>query len=148
MVSALKAAGARFLIVGAYAMAAHGVPRATGDLDIWVDPTAENAPRVFEALAQFGAPLRAMGVSVQDFVTPGVVCQIGLPPRRIDVTTIIDGVTFDEAWSMRLEGALGPVRLGYIGREALMRNKEAAGRRKDMADLEALKSVSAKTRSR
>lgn len=139
LVSALNGARARFLVVGAYAMAAHGVPRATGDLDVWVEPTAENAPRVFDALARFGAPLRSLGVTLQDFVTPGVVCQVGLPPRRIDVTTVIDGVTFDEAWAERLEGSLGPVRLSYIGREALMRNKQAVGRPKDLADLAALK---------
>jgi hypothetical protein len=79
---------------------------------------------------------------LQDFATPGVVCQIGLPPRRIDITTIIDGVTFDEAWAGRLEGALGDVRLSYIGREALLRNKEAVGRAKDLADLEALRPTS------
>lgn len=141
MVSALNGARARFLVVGAYAMAAHGVPRATGDLDVWVEPSGENAPRVFEALARFGAPLRSLGVTEKDFGRPGVVCQIGLPPRRIDVTTVIDGVAFDEAWAGRLEGSLGPVRLGYIGREALVRNKEAAGRAKDLADLEALRSA-------
>ena len=148
MVSALDAARARFLVIGAYAMAAHGVPRATGDLDVWVEPTAENAPRVFSALVRFGAPVRALGVTAQDFATPGVVCQIGLPPRRIDVTTVIDGVTFDEAWAGRLEGSLGPVRLSYIGREALMRNKEAAARAKDLADLEALKSASGRRGAR
>jgi hypothetical protein len=142
VVSALNDSHARFLVVGAYAMAAHGVPRATGDFDIWVEPTHENAPRVFAALARFGAPLQSLGVTVDDFVTPGVVCQIGLPPRRIDITTLIDGVTFDEAWAGRLEGALGNVRLSYIGREALLRNKEAVGRAKDLADLEALRSTS------
>jgi hypothetical protein len=127
VVASLNAARARFLVVGAYAMAAHGVPRATGDLDVWVEPGEHNGPRVFEALARFGAPL------------PGVVCQIGLPPRRIDITTVIDGVDFAEAWEQRLEGSLGPVRLSYIGREALIRNKEAAGRAKDLADLELLR---------
>jgi hypothetical protein len=148
LVSALNGARARFLVVGAYAMAAHGVPRATGDLDVWVEPTVENAPRVFEALARFGAPLRSLGVTLQDFVTPGVVCQIGLPPRRIDITTVIDGVTFDEAWAGRLEGALGSIRLSYLGREALTRNKQAVGRAKDLADLEALKSAHAERGAR
>lgn len=138
VVSALNGARARFLVVGAYALAAHGVPRATGDLDIWIEPTRENAPRVFSALAAFGAPLQSLGVTQEDFVTPGVVCQIGLPPRRIDVTTIIDGVTFAEAWAGRLVGSLGNVRLSYLGRQALVRNKEAAGRAKDLADLAAL----------
>jgi len=139
VVASLKAARARFLVVGAYAMAAHGVPRATGDLDVWVEPTEENAPRVFGALARFGAPLQALGITLRDLLAPGVVCQIGLPPRRIDVTTVIDGVEFAEAWEDRLEGWLGPVRVSYIGREALIRNKEAAGRAKDLADLELLR---------
>ena len=139
VVASLNAARARFLVVGAYAMAAHGVPRATGDLDVWVEPTEENGPRVFEALARFGAPLQALGITLRDLLAPGVVCQIGLPPRRIDITTVIDGVEFTEAWEERLEGSLGPVRLSYIGREALIRNKEAAGRAKDLADLELLR---------
>lgn len=139
VVAALDATRARFLVVGAYAMAAHGVPRATGDLDVWVDATEDNAPRVYEALIRFGAPLPALGIGLDDFAAPGAVCQIGLPPRRIDVTTIIDGVSFDEAWDGRLEGTLGPVRLAYIGRDALLRNKRAAGRAKDRADLALLR---------
>jgi len=137
--AALNATGARFLIVGAYAMAAHGVPRATGDLDVWVEPGPENGPRVFAALARFGAPLQALGITLPDLLVPGVVCQIGLPPRRIDVTTVIDGVEFAEAWKKRLEGSLGPVRVNYLGREALLRNKHAAGRAKDLADIAALR---------
>lgn len=139
MVASLNAAHVRFLVIGAYAMAAHGVPRATGDLDVWVEPSEENGPRVFEALARFGAPLQALGITIRDLLAPGVVCQIGLPPRRIDITTVIDGVEFAEAWEERLGGSLGPVRLSYIGREALIRNKEAAGRAKDLADLELLR---------
>ena len=139
VVASLNASRARYLVVGAYAMAAHGVPRATGDLDVWVEPSEENGPRVFEALARFGAPLQALGITLRDLMAPGVVCQIGLPPRRIDVTTVIDGVGFAEAWAGRLEGALGRVRLSYIGREALIRNKEAVARAKDLADLELLR---------
>ncbi len=129
-------------------MAAHGLPRATGDLDVWVEPTEDNAPRVFDALVRFGAPLRALGITVQDLLVPGVVCQIGLPPRRVDVTTAIDGVSFTDAWAGRFEGSLGPVRVSYIGREALIRNKEAAGRTKDLADLELLKAAARKSRRR
>lgn len=138
-VTALNTARARYLVVGAYAMAAHGVPRATGDLDIWVDATEENGRRVFEALVRFGAPLTAMGVTLADLSAPGAVCQIGLPPRRIDITTIVDGVSFEEAWGERLRGTLGSVRLNYIGRNALLRNKLAAGRAKDLADVVLLK---------
>jgi hypothetical protein len=119
-------------------MAAHGVPRATGDLDVWVDATEVNAPRVFEALVRFGAPMHTLGVRREDFATPRAVCQIGLPPRRVDVTTLIDGVRFDEAWRGRLRGSLGPVPVSFIGREALIRNKRAARRPKDLVDLELL----------
>lgn len=139
IVAALNAVGARFLVVGAYAMAAHGVPRATGDFDVWVEPGPENGPRVYEALTRFGAPLQALGITLRDLLAPGVVCQIGLPPRRIDVTTVIDGVEFAEAWKGRLEGSLGSERVSYLGREALLRNKQAAGRAKDLADIAALR---------
>jgi hypothetical protein len=138
-VAALNAVSARFLIVGAYAMAAHGVPRATGALDVWFDPSATNAACVFEALVRFGAPLRALGITVDDLATPGRVCQIGLPPCRIDVTTVIDGVDFKQAWRSRLEGRLGPVPVSYLGRAALERNKAATGRAKDLADLQLLR---------
>jgi hypothetical protein len=139
VVTELNAAHARYLIVGAYAMAIHGVPRATGDLDIWVEPTPENARCVFKALAQFGAPLRSLGITPADFATAGRVCQLGLPPRRIDVITAIDGVGFTEGWNGRIAGHLGLARVHYIGREALLRNKLAAGRTKDLADIELLR---------
>jgi hypothetical protein len=135
MVEALQAAKARFLIIGAWAVAAHGVPRATGDLDVWVEPTAENAARVMAALVRFGAPVRALGITQADFARPGRVCQLGVPPRRIDVTTIVDGIGFEEAWASRLEGHLGPVDVCFLGRDALLKNKKAAGRPKDLADL-------------
>jgi hypothetical protein len=135
MVEVLQAARARFLVIGAWALAAHGVPRATGDLDIWVEPTETNAPRVFEALIRFGAPVVALGITQDDFARPRRVCQLGLPPRRIDVTTIIDGVSFEEAWAGRLPGTLGPVAVAFLGRQSLLRNKAASGRPKDLADL-------------
>ena len=90
---------ARFLIVGAHALAAHGVPRATGDIDIWIEAEGANADRVFRALARFGAPLRALGISASDLAAPDSVVQIGLPPRRIDVLTGVTGVDFKSAWA-------------------------------------------------
>src|SRR4051812_1317630 len=96
MLSALSAAGAEFLVVGAHALAAHGRPRATGDLDIWVRSTSENAEKVWSALARFGAPLS--GLSKADLQAPDVVFQIGIEPNRIDILTSIDGVDFDGAW--------------------------------------------------
>jgi hypothetical protein len=126
----------RFLVVGAYALGVHGRPRATGDLDVWVEPTAENADRVMRALAAFGAPLTE--VTTMDFSRPGAVFQIGLPPRRIDLLTMLSGLTFDEAWPGRTRAPFGPVEVDVIGREAFVKNKRATGRAKDLGDLEGL----------
>ena len=126
----------RFLIVGAYALAVHGRPRATGDLDVWVDPTPENAPNVMAALEQFGAPTAQ--VRTADFSRPGIVFQMGLPPVRIDVLTELSGLTFSEAWSTRTRAAFGPVTADVIGRDAFIKNKRATGRARDLGDIEAL----------
>jgi len=126
----------RFLIVGAYALAVHGRPRATGDLDLWVDASPENAPRVMAALRDFGAPLTA--VTENDFSAPGVVFQMGLPPARIDLLTQLSGLTFDEAWPARVRGPFGNLELDYIGRDAFIRNKRATGRARDLGDIEGL----------
>jgi predicted nucleotidyltransferase len=136
MLSALSAEGVEFLVVGAYAMAAHGIPRATGDLDFWVRPSEENARKVMEALERFGAPTQ--GISVEDFNVPDTVFQIGIAPSRIDLLTAVDGVTFDEAWSRRIHVKLGSVEVPVIGLEELIRNKEAVGRLRDLADVEEL----------
>jgi hypothetical protein len=126
MLSALFAAGAEFLIVGAHALAAHGTPRATGDLDIWVRPARENAPRVLAALRSFGAPL--FDLTVEDLEQPDLVFQMGLPPNRIDLLTGISGVTFEEAWPDRLLAVVEGRELPFIGKAALIRNKRAAAR--------------------
>jgi hypothetical protein len=136
LLSAFIAADVRFLVVGAYALGVHGRPRATGDLDIWVQPSAENASRVVSALRDFGAPLR--DVSESDFARPGCTYQIGVAPIRIDILTELTGLTFDEAWEERLRAGFGPLTVDYIGREAFIRNKRATGRIKDLADLEGL----------
>lgn len=138
MLQALLAANARFLVVGAHALSAHGVPRATVDLDIWVWPDSENAQRVFEALARFGAPLESLGVTTADFVNPDNVAQFGLPPFRIDIMTSVSGVNFDAAWEERVEGKIEGVLVPIIGRDSFIKNKRASGRKKDLADLEAL----------
>jgi hypothetical protein len=130
--------GARFQVVGAHAMAVHGVPRATGDMDVWIAPSADNAERVWSALLRFGAPVQALGLSRDDFTRRDQVIQIGVPPRRIDVLTTISGVEFDEAWPQRVHHGVGGLQVPFIGREALVRNKRASGRAKDRADLEAL----------
>lgn len=127
-------AGVEFVIVGAYALAFHGAPRASGDIDLFVRATPGNSERVFAALVRFGAPLETAGVVAADFAQPGLVYQIGLPPRRIDVLTEISGVTFEEAWESRVTVELEGRTVGFIGRTALLKNKRAAGRPQDVAD--------------
>lgn len=128
-----------FVLVGAFAVAYHGVPRATGDMDVLVRPSSDNARRVFDALASFGAPLASAGVTPEDFETPGIVYQIGQPPRRIDVLTEISGVSFDEAWKSRQGVNFEGRTVHFIGCVELLRNKEAAGRPKDLADVSRLR---------
>src|SRR5688500_6160385 len=129
---------ARFLVVGAHALAAHGVPRATVDLDLWVDPVPANARRVWLALSDFGAPLEALGIAEQDFHRPEIVVQFGLPPYRIDILTSVSGLAFDEAWDGRIEALVENVPSPVLGLDAFVRNKRESGRKKDLADLEAL----------
>lgn len=132
------------MIVGAHAMAVHGVPRATGDFDIWIRPDPENAQRVFRALEKFGAPVAAMDLQVEDLSKPGTVYQIGLPPRRIDLLTEIDGVNFDEAWQSRTISQVYALEAPFLGRDALLRNKKASGRPKDLVDVRLLEKKSRK----
>lgn len=137
MLSALSAAGADFLLVGAYAVAAHGAPRATGDLDLWVRPSPENAPRVVQALKQFGAPL--FDLTVGDLSTEGIVFQIGVEPNRIDILTSISGVEFEPAWDRRVEIQVEGIAIHCIGLDDLITNKSALGREQDIADVAALR---------
>ena len=129
-------ADVRFLVVGAYALAVHGRPRGTGDIDIWVDATPENASRVMRALSAFGAPLAS--VSETDFAREGVTYQIGVPPGRIDILTALTGLAFADAWPDRVSRPFGDVDVNFIGRAAFVRNKRATGRLKDLADIEGL----------
>lgn len=128
-------AGVEFVIVGAYALAYHGAPRASGDIDIFLRPTRENASRSLVALGRFGAPLASAKITEDDLARPGIVYQIGLPPRRIDLLTEISGVTFDEAWASREQATLDGRSVSIIGREAFLTNKKASGRPKDLADV-------------
>jgi len=136
LLRAFAAHNVRYLVVGAYALAVHGRPRATGDLDVWVDATPDNAPRVWAALRAFGAPLA--DVAEPDFATPGIVFQIGIPPARIDILTELSGLSFDEAWPSRLRSAFGPLETDFIGRDAFVRNKLATGRDQDRVDVQSL----------
>lgn len=133
MLSALSDEGADFLLVGAYAVAAHGIPRATADLDIWVRPSDANAERVERALARFGAPGSA--IRRDDLLSPGVLIQIGVEPRRIDLLTSIDGVDFEDAWSHRVDVEVDGLHIPVIGRRHLIINKKAVGRPQDLADV-------------
>ena len=121
-----------FILVGAYALGAHGYPRATGDIDIWVNADENNSKRTYNALARFGAPLDQL--QVNDFAVEGVIFQIGVAPRRIDIITRIDGVTYDEANDdkiiVEVEGLLLPV----LSLDNLIKNKLATGREKDELD--------------
>ena len=133
MLSALSEENVEFLLVGAFALAAHGLPRATGDIDIWIRPSDANAARVWRALGRFGAP--TFDLTLADLAAPDVVFQIGVAPRRIDILTSIDGVTFDQAWPQRLTVEMEGLAIPVIGRAHLIENKRAAGRPKDLADL-------------
>jgi hypothetical protein len=133
MLSALSAAGAEHLVVGAHAVAVHARPRATGDLDIWVRPTPDNAERVWRALEAFGAPLHH--ITPDDLTSDDLVFQIGVAPGRIDLLTSIGTVTFEEAWRNRVTIDLEGRSIPVIGREELIRTKRETGRPRDLADL-------------
>jgi hypothetical protein len=126
-----------YLVVGAIAVAFHGFPRYTGDLDLLVRPTAENAQRVLDVLSQFG--FGGLGVRSEDLESPGKVVQLGVPPNRIDLLTAVTGLTFDEAWASREAGDLDGIPAQFIGKAALIRNKESTGRAKDLGDAEELR---------
>ena len=127
----------RFVIVGAHALAHHAKPRYTKDLDLFVEPSADNALRIVAALEAFG--FVGLGIVPSDFDRPGRIVQLGAPPNRIDLMTAIDGVSFPQVWESRVEGAYGSLRVPFIGYEALVQNKTAAARHQDLADLETLK---------
>ena len=121
--------GVEFVIVGAYALAFHGAPRASGDIDLFVRPSPVNAQRVFDVLARFGAPLESAGVAAADFAQPGAVYQIGLPPRRIDLLTEISGLTFaDEGHRPSFDLGRDPRRPRLAKRCSRTRKRPAASR--------------------
>ena len=132
----LNAREVRAVIVGGYAFAFHAKPRFTKDVDIFIDPSTDNARQILEALADFG--FGGLGLSAEDLTRPGSIVQLGVPPNRVDFVTAIDGVTFEEAWNGRVAGHYGAQPVYYLGRAELIRNKRASGRTQDRADLEAL----------
>jgi hypothetical protein len=133
----LIARSVEFTIVGAHALAFHGAPRFTGDLDILVRPTAENGQRLLDAIAAFGFPTTPL--TPADIAGGGKLIEMGVAPVQIHVMSQIDGVTWDDVWRGREPGRLGDHEVAFIGRDALVRNKRAAGRPKDLADIDALR---------
>ena len=126
----------KFLIVGAYALAVYGYPRATGDFDIWVEPSTENAKRIFSALTAFGAPLSDL--TEETFTEKGIIFQIGVAPCRIDLITHIDGVNFTDAYTSREKVSIEDLILPFISKENLIKNKKSTGREKDLVDVKYL----------
>lgn len=134
--SGLNDSGARYLLVGAHAVALYAEPRLTKDLDIWIDTEPGNALRVLQTLRDFGAPL--VGLTAADLQQPDLVFQIGVAPNRIDIMTSIDGVAFAEAWDAREESRYADQTIPVISREHLIKNKRASGRPQDLLDVERL----------
>jgi predicted nucleotidyltransferase len=140
---ALHDAGAHFVVLGGHAVAFHGHPRATKDLDVLVRADRTNAALVYRALANFGAPLSAFEIGEGDFATYDGVLQMGVPPLRIDILNRADGITFDEAIADGAKFELDGRQIPVIGRSALLKNKRAAGREQDIADVKALERIRA-----
>lgn len=133
MLLCLKDEGVDFIVVGAYALSAHGLARATGDIDIWLRMSADNARKVLRALARYGAP--TSDLSEEDFTIPTTVLQLGVAPNRIDLITGIDGVEFDEAERDKMKIDVDGVEVFVLSKKVLLKNKLAAGRDKDLSDI-------------
>ena len=132
----LNAHEAEFIIVGAYALAFHGVPRFTGDMDILVKPDSKNAEKILAALEEFG--FGSLDLTLSDFQDPDKVVQLGVAPVRVDFVTSLTGLSWQEVFSGKVQGSYGDVPVYYLGRKELISNKKALGRKKDLADIEAL----------
>ena len=144
--ASLNAVGARYLVVGAYAVAAHGAPRNTLDLDVFVQPNRTNGKKIAAALTAFG--FGSLATSPDDFAQPGRILQLGRQPLRIDILTSISGVSWTAAWRGRLRGRYGDVPVSFLGRVELVANKLASGRAKDLGDVESLRRRAAHRRPR
>ena len=127
----------KFLVVGEYAMGAHGYPRATGDIDIWVEASLQNSKKIYKSLSEFGSPLSE--VTQETFTEKGIIFQIGVAPRRIDIITYIDGVDFPSAYQEKEEIDIEKLKIPFISKENLIKNKEATGREKDKLDANSLR---------
>ncbi len=129
--------GVKYLVIGGYAVIKHAEPRFTKDLDVWVSPDEENALRVYESLAEYGAPL--FDLQPRDFADEGFFYTIGVAPNRIDILFELKGVDSESAWMRRVAGQLGDIPVLFIGRDDLIQNKETVGRLQDLADVEKLR---------
>lgn len=127
----------KFLVVGAYAMGAYGYPRATGDFDIWVEASADNSQKIYKSLSEFGAPL--CDITKKTFAQKGIIFQIGVSPRRIDIITHIDGIDFQKAYKSRENIKIENLSIPFISKENLIKNKQSTGREKDRLDANYLK---------
>ncbi|MCE7059830.1 DUF6036 family nucleotidyltransferase [Dyadobacter sp. CY343] len=128
-----------YLVVGGYAMAFHGRPRYTGDLDIWINVSESNAQKMLVVLAEFG--FSSLMFSKEDFLKENIINQIGYPPLRIDILTSVDGITFAEAYSNRKSLEMGALEVAFIGLNQLIANKKASNRPQDIVDIESLKKI-------
>jgi hypothetical protein len=137
ILSCLNDEQVEYIVVGAYALAAHGYLRATGDIDIWVRNTTANAERVICALQKFGVPMS--NLSETDFLAPDLIIQIGVAPCRVDIITGIDGVKFNEAWGNKMTVTVDNIEIHVLSKSDLLKNKLAAGRDKDQSDIAWLK---------
>ncbi len=135
----LNSQGVEFLVVGGYCVAFHGVPRFTGDVDFFIRVSPANAERMESVIREFG--FGSTGLKREDFLQPGQIIQLGRPPNRIDILTAIDGVEFEEAWARRVPAKLEGIELFMLSKDLLIRNKEAANRPQDKADLQRLKEL-------
>ena len=135
-VQSLNENNARYLVIGGYAVAFHGYPRYTKDLDVWVESSQENAMRIVKALEQFG--FASLGLQAEDFLVPDQVIQLGFPTNRIDILTSVEGVAFQGCYASRVQVVLDGIRVNFIDLENLKKNKRAVGRAQDLADLEKL----------
>lgn len=131
-----------YLIVGGFAVILHSEPRYTKDLDIWIKPSLENAKKVYEALAEFGAPLDQLDISVEDFTKEGYFVQFGREPARIDLLMSVKGLEFETAWENKVEVELGDITVFVVSRDDLIDAKLEAGRPQDLIDAKALKASS------
>ena len=135
-VELLNALNVRYMVVGAFAVAYHGHPRYTGDIDLFIERSAENAERLVQVIEKFG--FADLNLSVDDFLQEDQVIQLGISPNRIDLLTFLSGVSFQEAWATREHGEISGLKVPFISKEMLKQNKAASGRMQDLADLEQL----------